>query len=161
MLLSEEKAKKNLSRAILYYKKALDVNSIYIDAYIGLSSAYLRKNNFSKTKIYLSRAYELDNTNPRVNSEMGFYFYKKKNFTDAEKYIKKSLSLKATAQAYFYLGLIYSETNRYNEAKGAWAKAANLDNKYLNPNNYFSLGALKTFLKEKYSNLENSTKNND
>ncbi|MBS13454.1 MAG: hypothetical protein CME19_17870 [Gemmatimonadetes bacterium] len=88
----------------------------------------------------------------RKHLSFGQRYYKAKNFEDAESQLKKSLEFNPTqGTAAYYLGRLYNDTERYDDAIEWLNKAIELlpENKVSYKNSYYFLGQIHAYLENR------------
>ena len=76
-----------------YLKKALALNIMYTDAWLGLARYELTRDNFAKAQDYLATAYYIDQNDFRYYYYQGLIYKNKDDLTTAAMYFKKCLKL--------------------------------------------------------------------
>ena len=121
-----------MDSAILHYNLALESDSSYIDAMLGLASAYGKLENTDKAVEYYLKALETDTTYYFTYIHFGALFYNAKNMEKAEYYYRKSLEYYPNnVQAHLMLGHIYNYyLNEKQKAVEAYYECVKLDYYY-------------------------------
>lgn len=104
----------DMKKSIIYFEKAVELDSTYALAYAGLADSYfiitwygwpVNKYSFNKAKEYALKALSIDNTIPAPHATLGgIATWYEWNWKDAEKEFKKAITLNpnyATAHQYY------------------------------------------------------------
>ncbi len=79
--------------AITNYKKAIDVNASFFDAYFNLSLVYAQVNQIDDAIACLNKAAGLRANDASVHNNLGVLYFKKKQYGDAKVCFEKALSI--------------------------------------------------------------------
>ncbi len=79
--------------AIVNYKKAIDVNVSFFDAYYNLSLVYAQVNQIDDAIACLKKAAGLRANDASVHNNLGVLYFKKKQYGDAKVCFEKALSI--------------------------------------------------------------------
>lgn len=80
-------------KELIYLKKALDINIMYIDAWLGLARFEINRGNFAVAQDYLSTAYYIDQNDFRYYYYQGLIYKSHDDIATANQYFKKCLKL--------------------------------------------------------------------
>ncbi|MBR1943265.1 hypothetical protein IJ843_05980 [bacterium] len=80
-------------KQLAYLKKALALNIMYIDAWLGLARHELSRDNFAKAQDYLSTAFYIDQNDFRYYYYQGLIYKNQDDMITAAMYFKKCLKL--------------------------------------------------------------------
>ena len=80
-------------KQLTYLKKALALNIMYVDAWLGLARFELTRDNFAKAQDYLATAYYIDQNDYRYYYYQGLIYKNKDDINTASMYFKKCLKL--------------------------------------------------------------------
>ena len=117
--------------AILYWQKAIEINSDFVEAYCNMGVAYIYKGNYDKAIECFQKAIALDPNNPTVYDNMGVAYYDKENYNIALNFHQKAISIDPNyAGAYLNLGLAYYKKKNYDKAINFYQKAISLKPNY-------------------------------
>ena len=99
---------------------------------------YINEGNMTMAEQKLKLALKKDHELVEALNGMGIVCLNRRNFDDAVKYFRRVIQLNSKAyDAYNYLGVIFSETGKYELAKENFLIAANAD-KYMTPENAYA-----------------------
>lgn len=108
--------KKDIDKAIEWYKKSLTVKKDERKACFGLGYCYNSKGQFTEAIPYLKKAIEQEATYTAAYVELGYSYYRTNNNIQAATNYKKALQLNPTNEnARYYMGLMYIDEK--NKAK--------------------------------------------
>lgn len=149
--------KKTLAKQ--YFEKALQIDSFYMPAYIGLIELLNSENKFEASIKMLHKVIERNPKAPDLFNLLGNTFYAQKNYTEAIKYYQKTIEVDST-YANGYLNLAYSKliTKDYKNASKYFKLSAKY-NPYKNKTIDFSKLFLLEARKAKRKNKLEETKN--
>jgi len=110
-------------KAIYYYEKALEIDTINVDAHLFIGYAYFNKLNYDKSKpnydkaiYYCEKALEIDPFNKDVLRFIGYIYFVKQNYDRAVNYYDKVTKLGNTnIETYLYTAASYY--NKQNNEK--------------------------------------------
>ncbi|MGD0338305.1 MAG: tetratricopeptide repeat protein [Bacteroidota bacterium] len=121
---------KDIDNAIVFFKKAIDLDPKYAKAYNGLGNAYYGKANYDKAMSLWEKAIELDPKYAAAYNNLGNAYKDKGNYDKAIPLYEKSIELDSNfAAAYNNLGLAYVDKGNYDKAMSLYEKAIELDPK--------------------------------
>jgi tetratricopeptide (TPR) repeat protein len=136
----------NNDEAIVHYKKAIEIDPNYKDAYYNLGNCYQEND---EAIIHYKKVLELDSNYKEAYYNLGICYQETKNNDEAIIHYKNAIELDSNyKKAYNNLGNCYQETNNYYEAMIHYKQTIEIDPNY----------------KEAYNNLGicyYKTKNND
>jgi Tfp pilus assembly protein PilF len=114
---------------------------------------YINEGNMTMAEQKLKLALKKDRNQVEALNGMGIVCLNKRNFDEAVKYFRRVIQLNGKAyDAYNYLGVIFSETGKYELAKENFLIAANAE-KYMTPENAYANLAM---LEVKRNNLDSA-----
>lgn len=114
---------------------------------------YINEGNITMAERKLKQALKKDPNQVEALNGMGIVSLNKRKFDEAIKYFRRVIKLNHKAyDAYNYLGVIFSETGKYELAKENFLIAANAE-KYMTPENAYANLAM---LEVKRNNLDNA-----
>lgn len=116
-----------VNKAINAYQKALDINKESLDAQTGLGVAYVTgtQNPMQGIQLLLG-VVKKDPKNVPANLNLGLFSMKSGQFNKAVDRFKTVIEVKATPEAYFYLGTSYENLGLKSEAIAAYQKSKEL-----------------------------------
>jgi tetratricopeptide (TPR) repeat protein len=132
---------KDYTGAISSYNKAIELNPLWIQSYIGKSKAYNIMGNTKEAFKVLDEAIDKYITNAELLIARGMLNNNKERYSKAIDDFDKAISLNDKANAfaaYFNRGVAFSNLQEYESALTDLNKAAELDS--TNANAYHSLG---------------------
>ena len=120
-----------------YIEKSIDAfeRSIIIypnepDLYINLSNVHKLNGNLTKSEVLIRKSLELFPKSHIALSNLSLILIKTKEFIEAEKYALIALEIDPQNSNYYYnLGLIYSNTDRFNASIISYKKSLEFDQK--------------------------------
>lgn len=136
---------KDNEHAIEYFKKVLNKNPKDTKAMYFTANAYLNLKNTDSAIEYLNKILAIEPENQDAKSalaainqgnegrelDMAISFYEQKKYPESLSLIEKILSKNPkNAYALYYKGAIYDDTNRRDEAIGAYKQAISADSKF-------------------------------
>ncbi len=118
----------NLINAILYYNKAINLDSSRADIYMARANAKLTAVDYQGATSDLAKVIQLDPNRAEAYLLRAMIKIYKKEFTDdVVADLNKAIQLNPTlAKAYYYLGVISFVRNDLDGACNYWRKAADL-----------------------------------
>jgi predicted Zn-dependent protease len=135
-LLAEEK---DVARAVVYFENCQKRQPDDPDCFLGLGLTQRRMGALDRSVENLSRAASLSPRDGEITRELAAAHFLKGNIAEAKKNAEQAVALlPSDAKAQYYLGRVYLEEKRPDEALQAFLKANKLD-----PNwgeNYYHLG---------------------
>lgn len=122
------------------YNKALSLNPNLTELYAPLGIANYQKGEIAKADELLTKAVAIRANDYQTQYLLGLIRYKQQNRDDeAVAALKRSLELKVTAEAYYYLGEVYDRQDKEKEAIAEYNKAIKENPNYVEA--WFDLGA--------------------
>ncbi len=119
--------KDNYNKAIEYYQKSIETDSMYYDAYYNLGSAFAHMRDFDKAIEYYNKAITINNTDADTYFSLGSIYAGQEDYDKAIEMFKKGISLEPDSpEAYYYLGSLYEEKGSLIYAMLYAKKAAQL-----------------------------------
>lgn len=158
---------KRYDEALMYYKKVINLDNQYADAYLNLASIYKQKNDNTNAIDILNTAKQYISNNEKINQLISDYNEEKKfslmdkaaNLYNNKDYNDAIITYKSvenpTEEVYLGIGACYQAMERYDDAISNYKKALSFDNS--NPNAYYFLG-LAYLYKKDFANAENMLK---
>jgi len=120
--------KKLYDKAEEQYKKALELNSKYSDAYYNLGNIYMERNLDDKAIQMYNKVLELDPFYVKALNNLGIIYSRKDQLDKAERQYKQILKMNPfNVEAYLNLGNIYSKKKLFEQAIFAFNKALQLN----------------------------------
>ena len=115
----EDKKEEYLNKAILYYKKTLDIDEHYYYANLNLGSIYEKSDKLEEALVLFKRANEDLKEEKMSAYNLGVIYAKKKDYESAIKYYQEETTKKDFYPYAFYnLGIIYKDIYKdYEKAK--------------------------------------------
>ncbi len=131
------RSKEGLDTAIVYFRRAIEIEPDYAEAYGGLANAYVLLGYsgyrpadamFPKARAAALRAIELDSTIAPPHAALGLERTWERQFASAELAYRRALSLDPNyATAHQWYGMLLKILGRMNEAVRETGLASNLD----------------------------------
>ncbi|MBA2688015.1 MAG: tetratricopeptide repeat protein, partial [Gemmatimonadaceae bacterium] len=149
-----DRSKDGLDSAVIDFRRAIEIDPLYADAYAGLANAYVMigysgyrpaKAMFPKAKAAALQSIQLDSGRAAPFAALGMELTWERKFGDAERIFQKALALDSTyATGHQWYGILLMITGRKMEAVAELKRAAELDPLSLQiQNNYATfLGAV-------------------
>jgi tetratricopeptide (TPR) repeat protein len=114
--------------AIESYRNALDLKKDYLEALIGLGYAYISKERYDEAEKQFQTVHDLKSNNIEANLGLGRVYAKKGRYQEAVTQINSIINAPSTknedrAKAYFALGLIYGDQQKWQDATAQFEKA--------------------------------------
>jgi TolB-like protein/class 3 adenylate cyclase/Flp pilus assembly protein TadD len=133
-----QEGKVNLDRSIEYYQKALDLDSSFALAYVGMAVTYNsyawfgyspRRAVLPRAKLYARKALELDDSLGEAHTELAFvYLQNDWDWIESEKEFKRALALNPNnARTHNLYAWLLTDIGRHDEAIMHGKKAHQLD----------------------------------
>ncbi len=133
----EDRSKPGLDTAVVYFRKALEVDPTYAEAYGGLANAYALLGYsgyrpadamFPKAKAAALRAIELNGHLAAPHAALGMVLIGERNFSAAESALRKSIAIDSMyATAHQWYGILFMIIGRPDRAVAETGRAAVLD----------------------------------
>jgi len=122
-------------KTIYYCEKAIELDSIEIEAYLLIGNAYFWKQNYNKNKpnynkaiYYYEKAIEISPINIDAHLFIGNVYYQKQNYDKAIYYSEKAIELgNNNTIAYLFTGLSYYNKQNYDKALHYFKEVIKLD----------------------------------
>jgi tetratricopeptide (TPR) repeat protein len=130
----------NVDSAFENYDKALNLNPELTELYAPLGVAYYQKGNVQKADELLMKAVNARAEDEQTQFLLGIIRYSQKRYDESLDALNKSLKIKESAEAHYYLGEIYDSLNRDQEAITEYNKALAINPRYTDA--WFDLGAV-------------------
>lgn len=141
-LSDNENKEENITLAISYYNKALELDSNHYYANLNLGSIYERQNQLDKALHYTLISYQANKEEKMASYNLGVIYSKLNDFDKAIKCYSEEVTKKDFyPYAYYNLGIIYKEQIKdYNKAKEYYLKGL----EYLpkDPSLWYNLGCV-------------------
>lgn len=119
-------AKDYYARAIQEFKRALDINPCFQQAYINLGSVYSDLKLHDLAAHYFRKALAIAE-DPIAYTNLGVVYHHKMHYEKALRFYRRAIILKPDyAQAYVQMGNSYFLKGDYARAKKAWIRGAQL-----------------------------------
>jgi tetratricopeptide (TPR) repeat protein len=148
----KDKAEELWDKGIENYKRALEFNKCYVEAYINIGRIYVFKKDRKTALNYFNKAYEIAGaTSPEVNFFLGHTCAIEGNCEEAIDKFKTVITLSNdiktphsafVIEAYIYSGLCYAEMNKYDMSLEEIRKAQEINSEYHLI--YYALGRIYT-----------------
>ena len=132
-----ERSKDGLDSAVVFFRRAIEIDPLYADAHAGLANAYVLLGYFGyrpadamfpKAKSAALRAIELDGTLAAAHSALGMELTGEHDFAAAESAFKRAIAADSTyATAHQWYGILLMILGRVPEAVSETRRAAELD----------------------------------
>jgi serine/threonine-protein kinase len=119
------------------YQKAIQLRPNYWAVYNYLGQFYWKQGRYREAEQQFEQVTRLEPDNVRGFSNLGAMQILEDRYADAIPNFQRAVAISPSADAYSNLGTAYFYTQRYPEAAGAYAQAAELD-----PRNYLIQGNL-------------------
>ena len=132
------------AEAILYFKKALQLNPDHAVALDNLGNAYRQQKNWEEARKTLEHAVKISPEDPEANYSLGMVFAQLDDSDRAYEYLQKVLNLRpGYPEALNNLGVLYLRTQRREQAMASFEEcirvAPEFDQAYLNLARVYSL----------------------
>jgi protein O-GlcNAc transferase len=108
--------KEQPDQAMVYYKKAIEINPKSASSQFGVGWCYNDKSEYAAAIPYLKKAVEITDTYTSAYTELGYSYYGLGRYSDALLLLQKSISLTPTASAYYYQGLCFVNLKQKTKA---------------------------------------------
>ena len=132
-----ERSKDGLDSAVVFFRRAIEIDPLYADAHAGLANAYVLLGYFGyrpadamfpKAKSAALRAIELDGTLAAAHSALGMELTGEHDFAAAESAFNRAIAADSTyATAHQWYGILLMIVGRVPEAVSETRRAAELD----------------------------------
>jgi len=157
----------NLDNSILNYSKAIELDTTYIDAFLGRGNSYLGSENYQEAIKDFSKAISLEPTSRKAHFRRGIaYSFGLSDFDKGISDFTRVISLDAEyPNAYLARGQSYMNKNEYSNAIFDFNTYLNIDKNpeedvyILRGSAYFNIGENEKGIKDFYRYLEICDKN--
>lgn len=107
-----------IDKAIEMYKKIVEKDSKYFDAYLSISICYARKGEWINSVDFCNKALGVNPKSYEANNQMGLVFYCCNEIKDAIKYYETAMKFKPAGEYKIYsnLGYAYEKSGKYEKA---------------------------------------------
>ena len=127
------------SKAINFYRRAIQLKPDYLEAYNNLGVAYKETGDLTAAIESYQKAISLNPDQAAVHNNLGVALNKISRFKESIKAYNKALELKPDyAEAYNNIGVAYNELGMNENAVSSYKKAIEFNNQYVSA--YFNLG---------------------
>lgn len=117
----------DVNKAILFHKRALELNPDLSGAYLNLGNCYYKVGNKNEAKRSFVKALELNGRYEDALYNLAIVFKEEGNYGLSESYLKRLLIINPNdAECYYLLGCIYKERGINDKASGFFIKALRL-----------------------------------
>lgn len=124
--------KGNLTKAINFLNKTLEVSPNDFNAHSHLGLIYLEQKQYSKADHFLKKAIDLSKDSSVAFNHYGLYLYHKGAMRDAEQYLNKSLMISPeNISAINNLGLVYEALLQHEKAVSLFKQALTIHPDYM------------------------------
>jgi len=121
----------NLDMAEAEFKKAIELNPKYADAYNNLANVYLQKKQFDEALSYYQQAINLNPNIWQSKVNTAFIYSEKGLFEKAILYLNEALKIYPdNPDLYFSLGQMYNKLGRIDNAKESYQNALKIKPDY-------------------------------
>jgi len=137
MTVWNDRSREGLDSAVVHFRRALELEPAYADAYAGLANAYVMIGYsgyrpadamFPKAKAAALRSIQLDSTKAAPFAALGLALTWERNFSDAERAFQRSIELNPDyATAHQWHGILLMIVGRRREAVAGLKRASELD----------------------------------
>lgn len=118
----------NLSRALEYGQKVVQLQPGYADGFFNLGSLYMQVGQAEDAIKAFHRCAELNPTNPNAYMNIGVLFFNLRNLPEAGKAFQQAVDASPEFdQAYLNLGIVRTDEGRYEEAAKSFENALALN----------------------------------
>jgi len=114
---------KEYDNAILYYQKAIELNSDFAAAYFNIALVYHEKGNYDNSIKYYLKTTQLDSSFISAFYNLGLVFDDKGDYEKAIKYYKMALRICPSDEYYNMIGVAYQKLNNIDEAINYYNKS--------------------------------------
>jgi tetratricopeptide (TPR) repeat protein/outer membrane protein assembly factor BamB len=120
--------KGNFKRALVMYKKAMDVHGVDKKTMVLLGNAYYMTKNFKEAKKAYNKALSMDPNYSKAHFNLGIILEETKQYKEAIKSYKRAIELEGDfAEAHANLGDIYREMKDINNSILSYKKALEIN----------------------------------
>jgi tetratricopeptide (TPR) repeat protein len=120
------------------YDKALSLNPNLTELFAPLGVSYYQKGNFEKADELLTKAVAIHSEDDQTQLLLGMIRYKQGKNPESIAAFERSIKIKDSAEAHYYLGEVYDRMNRDKDSIEEYNKATKLNPKYAEA--WFDLG---------------------
>jgi tetratricopeptide (TPR) repeat protein len=146
-----------LPEAIRDYKKCIQLNPRWLEAYSNLGNLLTVINDTNEAMHYLTKAIELDSTYALAYNNRGDVFTREKKFEEAYKDYSAAIKYKSDfAEAYSNRGNLMTKQDKFDEAMKDLNKSIELNS--FNPHAFLNRGCLLSNFKKRKEALEDMNK---
>ena len=122
------KNKGEISKAIIYLSKAIQLNPTYADAYNSLGVAFMYQGRFSDAIKMFSKVLDLEPENVSADVNMGSSLKSQGRVNEAIHYFKKALQIRPDLLvAHYYLGEVLSSQGKIDESIEQYKRILKID----------------------------------
>jgi protein O-mannosyl-transferase len=120
--------RKDINKAMTFYKKAIQLHPNYESAHMNLGNLYRETNDYHKAEFHLQRSVEILEEFPTAWMNLGIVQAMLKDFRASEKSYFKAISYKKNyANCYYNLGNLYIEMKNFSSAVESWKRAVSIN----------------------------------
>ena len=149
MLADIYRKERNLSDAIIYYKRAVEVDPNYYKAYYSLATSLI-SSDINESKIYLKKVISINPDYEKAYETLGILNMQLELFEDAISNFLTSVSLnEGNYKSYYLLAEIYNSNKEYQTAKDYAKKAIDKNKRGTLGAAWYHLGIAEKNLKNK------------
>ncbi|TFG24683.1 MAG: tetratricopeptide repeat protein [Promethearchaeota archaeon] len=117
--------------AVEYCQKAINLDNSYVESYVNLGNAFIKKEEYDKAIEQFDKAIKLDPDHVGALSDRGLAFELKNDYDNALKSLDEALEKNPEyALAWYRKGNVFKEKNQSNEAIESYKKATDLKPDY-------------------------------
>ncbi len=139
-------------KAITNFKKAIDINPEYADAYYNIGNTYYDLQEYNNAIKHFEKAIEINPKDDDVYYNTGNSYYHLKEYNNAIKYFEKAIEINPKkSEAYNNLGIIYYFLNEYEKVIENCKKSIEINSQNDAP--FYNLGNVYYDIKE-YENAK-------
>ncbi len=126
--------------AILEYKKAIDISSLYFHALTNLGDAYLKIGLIDEAIDLYKKAIEAEPDYSIAYNNLGFAYFEKRLYKEALSEYKKAIELNSKDPLFYNnFGNLYASMKRFDDAIAEYKKALAIESKDTNAYNNLGL----------------------
>lgn len=108
---------KEYKKALYYYKRAIEIDLTYSDAYNNLGYTYNDLEMHNEAILAYKKAIAINHKNSAYYNNLGSTYYSLEDYTNSIKYYKKAIELNPKlVYVHFNLGTVYYNLKRHDEA---------------------------------------------
>jgi tetratricopeptide (TPR) repeat protein len=121
--------KDNLQKAENFFKKAIELQPMYAQAYNNLANLEVKRGNLDLAITYNLQAIQINPSYPEAYYNLAMIYKKKKDFANEISYLNQTVQADPKFyQGYFTRGLAYYQAGNYEQAKYNFAETLKLKN---------------------------------